>query len=117
MLKNNIYSFTDMQKKIHELNELSSQQEFLIQSQFKQILENINPLEIIKDSFATLVKDKSLQENFSTKAVSLGTNFFIEKILGRNRSIFGYFSSIIVEKYAAPLVKKIWPLLKSKFPK
>jgi len=116
MLKKNINSYTDMQKRVDELSLLANQQEHLLKSQFNHILENINPLEIVKDSLSTLLKDKEVQDNFSTKAVSLGANFVIEKILGRNRSIIGYFSSIIVEKYATPLLKKILPLLKSKFP-
>ncbi len=114
MLNKNIYSFNDMQKRVNELSILANQQELLLKSQFHQILEDSHPLTIVKDSINSLLKDKTVQENFSTKAVSLGTNFVIEKILGRNRSIFGYFSSLLVEKYATPLIIKILPLLKNK---
>ncbi|MGZ3901805.1 MAG: hypothetical protein ACXVDC_15870, partial [Bacteroidia bacterium] len=78
----------------------------------KEFALSLKPLTIIKKSLHEFASDKIVKEDIVTAGMKLGTNFIIEKVMGRNRSIKGFLGSVLVEQLAATLIsKKVSPLV------
>ena len=81
-----------------------SSQEAALKHTVEEFVVSLNPLSILKNSLHELTADKEVQQDLVKTGSNLGTNFIIEKILGRNRSVKGFLSSILAEKVSAAVI-------------
>ncbi|MCU0322747.1 MAG: hypothetical protein MUE72_10040 [Chitinophagaceae bacterium] len=93
-----------LQKQVLQTKKL--QLENTIQEEVKAFVKGINPIDFIKSTAQSVLQDRNVQVDASTMGINLGVNFIIEKILGRNRSIKGYISSMIMEKISSTFISK-----------
>jgi hypothetical protein len=100
-------AYTDLQLQIDTLTKEKSVKENEIKIQFTEIITKANPINIFKEYIQGITADKDLELNVSKIGLNLGTNFLIEKILGRNRSIKGFLSSMLVERFSSSLINKL----------
>ena len=103
MTNSNLSNHTDLQLRIAQLKaETKIQDEVLLQT-FKGFVETLNPITIAKASIHDFAGDRQVQFDVVKVGLNLGTNFIIEKMLGRG-SIKGYLSSVIVEKISSAII-------------
>jgi hypothetical protein len=81
-------------------------QEIKIKNSAKELIKSISPVTMIKDSLHELSHDKGVRFDIAKVGLNLGTNFLLEKVVGRNRSIKGFLSSIILEKISGAFINK-----------
>jgi hypothetical protein len=96
---------TELLLRIKELKEEKGNQEIEITEQLKEIIDNFNSFSIIKNNLHELTHDKEVQLDVSKIGLDIGATFIIDKLLGRNNSIKGFLSSIIVEKISSSFIK------------
>lgn len=102
-----VAAYTDLQQQIDTLKKEKKEKEIELKYQFAEIATEANPIKIVKEYVGTILEDKDLKLNVSKIGINLGTNFLIEKLLGRNRSIKGYLSSMLVEKFSTSIINTL----------
>jgi len=91
---------------IMQLKSQKISQEIEIKHSFKSLINSLSPISMIKNSLRDLSQDKEARFNIAKVGLNLGTNFIIEKVVGRNKSIKGFLSSIILEKFSGAFINK-----------
>ena len=91
---------------IMQLKSQKISQEIEIKHSFKSLINSLSPISMIKNSLRDLSQDKEARFNIAKVGLNLGTNFLIEKVVGRNKSIKGFLSSIILEKFSGAFINK-----------
>jgi hypothetical protein len=99
-----VAAYTDLQLQIDALKKEKKEKEDKLKNQFSEIATEANPIKIVKEYVGAILEDKDLKLNISKIGINLSTNFLIEKLLGRNRSIKGYLSSMLVEKFSTSII-------------
>ena len=99
-----ITSHAHLKLLIVQLKSERSVQEAELKHKVAEFVVALNPLSILKNSLHDLAGDKEVQQGLVKTGLNLGTNFIIEKILGRNRSVKGFLSSILAEKISATVI-------------
>ncbi len=84
---------------MHLKSEKFSQEEE-IQHRFKELVYTLNPATILKN----LAGDEDVKSGLAKAGLSLGSNYVIDKVLGRNRSIRGFLFSVLVEKISTLVI-------------
>ena len=84
---------------MHLKSEKFSQEEELMHS-FKELTYMLNPATIMKN----MAGDKEVKTSLAKAGLSLGSNYLIDKVLGRNRSIKGFVMSVFVEKLSNMII-------------
>ncbi len=116
-------NYDDLLQEIAALRLESKIQEEALSVAWTNFASSVNPVDIVKDTLHKLTHDNEIQSDITKVAMHAGSSLLIGKILGKNRSIQGYFTSVIVEKLyftalASPLFKSIFNLKqKEKQPK
>ena len=100
----NIVSHADLLAHIAQLKVEKRQQEAEIKQNFRDFTQGLNPVAIIKQSLGELAEDKTVQFNLTKMGLIAGTDFVIDQVLGRNRSVKGFLSSVLVEKFTGDLI-------------
>ena len=104
-MKNSVINdHTALVLRISELKAEKIIQEGKLKNSFKEFTNNFSPLSLLKGSMQELADDKEAQSVLLKAGLNLGSNFIIEKVLGRSRSIKGFLSSILVEKLSTPFI-------------
>lgn len=93
--------------RIDELRILKLEQEAKISHQYKELKSAFSIGTILKESVQHIAEDKDTQKNLVKMAATTGSNFLIEKILGRNSSLKGYIASILAEKVSGSFIGKL----------
>ena len=101
------YTHAELLQKILQLQQQKKQQEQTIKMQFQDLTTALNPVALVKESILNLVAEKEVQQGVAKVGINVVANFVIEKILGRNNSIKGYISSLLVEKMSTPFLSKL----------
>jgi hypothetical protein len=96
----------ELSLRIMELKSEILLQEDELKYRFKEFLFTLNPISIVKDSIHELASDKEVQFDLTKVGLNLGANFLIDQVLGRNRSIKGFLSSVLVEKFSNTFINK-----------
>ena len=99
-----ITNYNELLLRIRQLKEERSIQKEQLKYAFEEFTDTLNPISIVKGSLNKLVKDKDVHVNLAKAGLNLGTNFIIEKVLGRSRTIKGFLSSILLEKISTPFI-------------
>lgn len=107
MQHNKNWGLKELKEKITLLNSEKDALEETLEYQFTNVISSLNPIVLLKDSVAKLAEDEEIKMNISNFALKTVGNFFIEKVLGTNRSIKGYISSVIIEKLSEKFLNKL----------
>ena len=99
-----ITNYTDLEVKILQLRQEKELQENEVKYSFHQFVHTLNPVTILKDSLHNLTKDKTAQMDLAAVGLNLGTNFIIEKTLGKYSSIKGFIGSMLLENFSVPFI-------------
>lgn len=90
-MKNSVINdHTALVLRISELKAEKISQEDKLKNSFKEFTNNFSPLSLLKGSMQGLADDKEAQSVLLKAGLNLGSNFIIEKVLGRSRSIKGF---------------------------
>ncbi len=89
---------------IKELNNLKILREKELKRNLREIVDNLSPMSMIKNSLHELAKDKEIQLDLTKVGLKIGAEFLIDKIFGRNKSIKGFLSSLLAEKVSSSLI-------------
>jgi hypothetical protein len=101
-----ITSHTDLSLRIMHLKSEKFRQEEALKHDFQELLYTLNPVSVLKESLHDMAEEKEVQLDLVKVGLNMGANLIIDKVLGKNRSIKGFFSSLIVEKLAASFINK-----------
>lgn len=109
--------YDDLLQEIAALRQESKTQEEALSLAWTNFASSINPVDMVKDTLHKLTHDTEIQSDITKAAMHAGSSLLIGKILGKNRSIQGYFTSVLAEKLyftvlASPLFKSIINLKK-----
>lgn len=94
-----INNHTQLVYTIMQLNASRAQQEDEVKHKLKEIYYSFQPGELLKKIFSKENKPK-IQKNIAQSALSVGTNFLINKVFKSSVSIKGYLLSLAMEKVA-----------------
>ena len=101
-----ITSYASLKRRISELKIERARQGEDLKNASQAFAHSLSPLSIIKGSVKGLWKDKELRSEMIKAGLNLGTDFIIERLLGRSRSVKGFLSSILVENLSTSLINK-----------
>lgn len=69
-----------------------------------ELTEKINPISFVKDSLHELAVNREVQFDLAKVALNMGANLVIDQVLGKYRSIKGFFSSVLIEKFSTAFI-------------
>lgn len=99
-----ISSHADLLLRIAELKEINSWQDAEFKDTFREFVNTLNPLSMVKESLHELAEDREVQFDLAKVGMNLGANFIIDRILGKHSSIKGFLGAKLVEKISASLI-------------
>lgn len=94
---------------IDDLQALKIQQEQALKESFYELAYAVNPVNLMKDAIHGLASVRPPNGDIVSIGTNIGSNYVIEKVLGKNRSIKGFISSLIVEKISEELINRNAP--------
>ncbi len=97
-MKNRVYTSANLQLRIAELEALSVQQEQAMKETSRIILNDLKPVNLVKNAFTSTVKTPGLGKNLLKGALGLAAGFLSKKI-------FVMGSSNIVKKALGTVVE------------
>lgn len=109
MENKNILNHSELAFRIMQLRSEKLSQEIEIKHSVKELVYTLNPINMVKDSFRSLTQDKETKFDIAKTGLNLGANFILDKVLGRNKSIKGFLTSIAIEKISGLLINKNAP--------
>ncbi|MFZ4058357.1 MAG: hypothetical protein ACOYKE_09465 [Ferruginibacter sp.] len=103
---NSITDYTTLINTIESLKETSALQEEKLSNSLYAFIETLNPITLIKKSMYAIVNDNTIQTNLATTGLHLGSDYILDKILGRGKSFGGFVRSVLVEKISNATINK-----------
>ena len=104
MENSDISNHLELRIRISQLKAEKIIQEAEFTNMFKEFVGTLNPVSFVKSSLHTLATDKAVQFDLVKVGLNLGTNLVIDQTLGRYRSIKGFISSVLLEKYSSSFI-------------
>ena len=101
-----ILNHEDLAKRITQLNSYKDKIENDLGESCSELLKSLNPVTLTKNTLHELVHDDEVQSDLTQVGLGLGANFIIDRVLGRDKSVKGFLSSILVEKIAGNIISK-----------
>ena len=95
-----ILSHDALLQRISHLKGEKSFQETLIKQISKELVLGLNPISIVKKHFHDLAQDTELRFDLGKIGMNIGSNLLIDTVLGKNRSIKGFVSSVVAETFS-----------------
>ncbi|MBU2061999.1 MAG: hypothetical protein KKH44_09165 [Bacteroidetes bacterium] len=92
----------DIALRIVELRLDKLRQEEELKISFSGLIEKFDPVQVMKKSLHEIVADKDVKDDLLKLGLNLGTNFIIEKVLGK-QSMKEYLNTLLVDKLANSL--------------
>jgi len=108
-----ITDYNQLLRRIEFLKIEKKVQEEELHLKFKSFTSTLEPISIIKKSLHDLASDTTVQEDVTTLGLNTGVGYVVEKVMGRTKSVKGFLSSILVEKFVKLLIKKSAPIIVS----
>ncbi|MBL0309933.1 MAG: hypothetical protein IPP77_09725 [Bacteroidetes bacterium] len=99
-----IFNHADLMIRIAQLREKKVEQEEDLKLTFREFANTLNPVMIVKQSLHELATDTDVKVDVVKVGLNLGTSFLIDMVFGRNRSVKGFISSVILEKISTSLI-------------
>ena len=104
-----ICDVNDLSCEIEQLKILRNQQELQIVDSFYELAHAVNPVNIMKDAIHGLASVSPPNNDVLSISTNIGSNYLIEKVLGKNQSIKGFIGSLIVETITTELINRNAP--------
>ena len=95
-----ISSHAELVLRIMDLKAEKFSQEEELRYTFKEFVSSLNPISMVKESLHQLAADRDVKFDLAKVGLNLGADFIIDKVLGRNRSIKGFLSAVLIEKFS-----------------
>lgn len=99
-----ISKYSELTFRIMQLKSEKLSQEIEIKHSIKEFMYTFKPLSMVKDSLRSFSKDEDVKFDLAKIGLNVGANFIIDKVLGRNRSIKGFLSSMLFEKISSTFI-------------
>ncbi|MBC7864686.1 MAG: hypothetical protein IAF38_17060 [Bacteroidia bacterium] len=96
-----ITSHAELELRIMQLNLLKAEQEIKIKINVKEIGYSLQPQVLVKKALKNLSGNPEVQQEIGSTGLTLGTNFLIGKLMGKNSSIKGYLASVLMQKVSS----------------
>ncbi|HEV7231016.1 MAG TPA: hypothetical protein VGO45_06800 [Bacteroidia bacterium] len=104
MERQEISTHTELAIRIMHLKAEKFRQEEVLKNSFREFFYTLQPATIIKETLHELSQDKEVQFDLAKAGLNMGANFIIDKVLGKNRSIKGYLSSLLLERVSGSFI-------------
>lgn len=104
MENSDISNHLELRIRISQLKAEQNIQKAALANMCKEFVSTLNPVTFVKSSLHTLATDKTVQFDLVKVGLNLGTNLIIDQTLGRYRSIKGFLSSVLLEKYSSSFI-------------
>ncbi len=89
-----------------QMNALKEQQEEKIKTGLKDIYCTYRPEVVLKNMWADFTENTEIKSGLKKMGISLGADYLLGKVFGRNNSVKGYLLAIAAEKMTNYLVNK-----------
>ncbi|HCY40349.1 MAG TPA: hypothetical protein DHV48_03200 [Prolixibacteraceae bacterium] len=99
-----ITGYTEVTMRIMHLKQEKIRQEDELNDALKELVYNLSPVSMVKQSLHQLAHDREVQFDLTKIGLNLGANFLIDRILGKNSSLKGFLSALLVEKVSASFI-------------
>lgn len=106
MEKITIRNHQELLARIHALKVEKIACEEELKVTIKQFVTSLNPLAMMKESLHELANDKDVRLDASKVGLNIITSFILDRLLGRQRSVKGFLSSLLIEKLATIFIAK-----------
>ena len=97
MSKTAVLNHKQLVAQIKQLRAQKLNQEAHLTHSVGEFFHTINPVTIVKSTLHALAVDSEVHYSLAKVGLNMAANFIIEKILGKNRSVKGFLSTILVE--------------------
>lgn len=106
MNTNTINSYEELLLQISTKKQIKLEEEAELKCLIKDFVHSFSPSSIIKNSLHELNHDKEVGFDLAKLGMNIGANLLIDKTLGRNKSIKGFLSSLLIEKISSVLISR-----------
>lgn len=96
-----ITTHAELLRRIVELKETKDIQEYELKVKFRDFMATIDFVSIFKTGFLS-TGNHSIE--FAKTGITLVVNLIIKLVLGKNRSIKGFLSALLIEKFTSSLI-------------
>lgn len=103
MEKTEISNYSELMMRIEYLKEEKTKQEEELKVTFKEFVNSLDPIQMMKQSLHKLAEDKEVQVDLTRVGVSIGVNYIINKILYKSNNLKGFLSSVFVNLISSTL--------------
>jgi hypothetical protein len=104
MEKTDICSHSELMLQIMRLKAEKLEGEKELSYKFKELVYTFNPVSLVKKSIHDLADDTDVKYDLAKIGLNVGANFLIDQLLGKNRSVKGFLSSLVVEKISSSYI-------------
>ena len=102
----NCQNYAQLLARIEYLKMAKIAQEVELKEAVKTYVQSLHPTEIIKQSIQSMTHDQGLKMDVTKLGLTVGANALIDQVLGRNRSIKGFLSALLLENMAAGAINR-----------
>jgi hypothetical protein len=96
-----ITSYEALRARIDYLDTIKEAQEEALKADFKQVLESLQPVNLLKSAVENIKQDRDLKNQAGELGLSLGLDFLVDKLFKKNSSTGAYIKATLVEQVAA----------------
>ena len=100
-----IKNYEQLSARIIILKSERLRQEQILKYSVHEFISSLNPISIVKKSLRGFATDKDVQIDIAKVGLNLGANLLINKVLGKQGSIKGFLSSLVLQKLSSAFIK------------
>ncbi len=105
MTNTKITTYEEVTLRIAQLNAVKDAQEIELKNNLKEVYENFQLKNIIKNTVKNLASDKEFRQDGVTAATGLAADMVLGRLFNKNNSLKGYITTLLIEKLALPFIK------------
>ncbi|MEO8761313.1 MAG: hypothetical protein ABI388_08220 [Bacteroidia bacterium] len=98
-------TYEEATQRIAELTIIKNVQEIELKNNLKEVYQNFQLKNIIKNTVKDLTHDKEFRQDGVSAVTGLATDMVIGRLFNKNNSISGFISTLLVEKLALPFIQ------------
>lgn len=105
MNNSKINTYSDITLRIAELTNLKTSQEVELKNNLKEVYENFQLKNILKNTLKDMAKDKELRKDGFGAVSSMLTDMVVGRVFNKNNSVRGFITTLLIESLALPFIK------------
>jgi len=105
MINTKITTYQEVLQRIAQLNVLKDAQEIELKNNLKEVYQNFQLKNILKNTVIDLANDKEFRQDSMAAATGLATDMVLGRLFNKNNSIRGFITTLLIEKLALPFIK------------